>query len=360
MGLFRTLAKSVPDSSINTRSRVVGIDIGASAMKVVELEDRAGVVTLTTYGELQLGPYLEKPIGQATQLTPALERQALVDILRESAVKAKQAVLAIPLSSSFVTAISINAGEQEELESKVRIEARKYIPVPIADVALDWAEIQVGDTMKDGKRDVLIAAIQNDALNRFSALMQAVDYGTPPTEIECFSTLRSTYSDTLPHVALIDLGAQSTKLYIAREGLLERMHRVPYGGVMMTERIAATTGESFEVVEAEKRLMLPDAPQFVAYQKPVNLVLERILREFIQVIEEYEKRSGETIEQILISGSASLFPGVVQTIQHTLNRPAAYVNPFDKVAYPAFMEDTLRVIGPTFAPAIGAALRLFE
>ena len=98
MGLLSNLIQSVNLQS-NT-ANVVGIDIGSSSIKVVELEDRAGVITLLTYGEIQLGPYVEKSLGSAVQLNPKQEQAALVDVIRESAVKSGQAVFAMPLSSS--------------------------------------------------------------------------------------------------------------------------------------------------------------------------------------------------------------------------------------------------------------------
>jgi Tfp pilus assembly protein, ATPase PilM len=148
--------------------RVIGVDIGSSSIKVVELQDRSGVLTLTTYGEIQLGPYDGKAVGETVALDPKKEQEALVDILRESAVKARRAVFAMPLSSSFVTIMSLEAKKDEDLSPRVRVEARKYIPAQINEMTLDWAEIDAGK--REGKerptRDVLVAAIQNEALRR--------------------------------------------------------------------------------------------------------------------------------------------------------------------------------------------------
>jgi hypothetical protein len=96
-----------------SHSRVIewsGLILARHRSKSLSSKERDSVVTLTTYGELQIGPYTEGgAIGQTTALTPSLERQALVDILREAAVKARHAVLAIPLSASFVTTMSLEA-----------------------------------------------------------------------------------------------------------------------------------------------------------------------------------------------------------------------------------------------------------
>lgn len=359
MGLMDLFVKASPRPL--ARDRVVGIDMGSSSIKVVELEERDGVVTLTTYGELQLGPYSDGgAIGQAVSLSAQVERQALVDILRESAVKAKRAVLAIPLSSSFVTTMSLDAGPEDDISSRVRVDARKYIPVPIGDVTLDWAEITVNSEGAPGNRDVLLAAIQNDALKRFLNLMQTVELPGPPTEIECFSAIRSTFEAEKPNTAVIDIGASVSKLYITERGLLARMHRVPTGGIKVTEKMVEERQLSFADAEALKRSVTPTDADYGWVQKLSHVTFGRTIKEFHQVIEEYQSRSGFEVTDVIITGGGAVGFGIDALISQELGRKVTITNPFNKVAYPAFMEDTLTVIGPIFAPALGAALRQFE
>lgn len=344
-----------------TASRVVGIDIGSSSIKVVELENRDGVITLTTYGELELGPYSEdKPVGQSVILDATVERQALVDILRESAVKSRSAVLAMPLSASFVTTMSLSASSEEDITPRVRVEARKYIPVPIAEVTLDWAEIESSENDKKTKRDILLAAIQNEALKRLNTLMQTVEFGKPPIEIECFSTIRSLYSDENPNFVVIDVGAISTKLYIVEGGLLQRMYRVRAGGSLFTEKIATDLQMSFVDAEALKRNITYDDPHFTDIQKAHQVYFSRVLKEFRQIIESFEKSVGTKMDTVYMVGGASTFMGFDKYVSTVFDRTISESKPFNKVAYPAFMEDTMNSIGATFSTALGAALRTFE
>jgi type IV pilus assembly protein PilM len=358
MGLIDLLTKVSTPARSARASRVVGIDIGTTSVKVVELEDRDGVITLTTYGELQLGPYAEKPVGQIAALTNSSERQAIVDILRESAVQAKSAVLSIPLATSFVTNMTMQAGPDEDIGPRVRVDARKYIPISIADVTLDWAEL---DTESDERtRSVLIAAIQNEALKRFTALLQAVEFAASPTEIECFSAIRATYTDALPEYLLIDVGASTSKLYIVKNGLLQRMHRVPAGSIRVTEKIAEVQQCTFEEAEAIKRAALPGTVAYEMVQKCHQAILGRVLKEFAQVLQEYESiHGGNNVPLVLIGGGVTL-PGVDTYIAHTLSHTLMTRSVFDRVAYPAFMEDALKKLSPVFATALGAALREFD
>jgi type IV pilus assembly protein PilM len=344
----------------NDTSRVVGVDVGSSSIKVVELQEQNGILNLTTYGELQLGPYADQEVGQSVLLSEKREQQALVDILRESAVKAKNAVFAMPLSSSFVTIVNLTTKSDEDISSRIRVEARKYIPVPIGEVTLDWAEIGLTDGESGTKHDVLVAAIQNKALSRFKVLMQFVNLKEPPTEIECFSSIRGAYREKEENIAIIDIGAVSTKLYIAKNGLLQRMHRVRAGGAIATKRIASALELSFEDAEIAKRSITKDDKTFRDMQRAHHSCYERAWEEFGLFIKEYEKITSLKLDMIYLSGGGSIFPTTKLSIENALQRKIANVNTFDKVAYPAFMEDIITELGPTFHVALGAALRVYE
>ncbi len=351
----------------STPTGVVGIDIGSSSIKVVELQERKGVLTLTTYGELQLGPYAGKQIGESVTLTPQQEQEALVDILRESAVAVEKAVFAMPLSSSFVTNVSLDAGPSADLAALVRVEARKVIPASLSEVTLDWAEVEALPTSKtsessDGRerREVLIAAIQNSALERFKTLMQFASLEHPPTEIECFSTIRSLHSVKAHNVAIIDIGAISTKLYIARNGLLMRIHRIRAGGAVATNRIASVLNIGFEEAEIKKQNATRTDAAFADIKRAHDSSYDRAFREFAQVLREYEEKHSLTIDAVYLSGGGALFPSTDVVLGSILGRTVLRAELFLKVAYPAFMQDIIMEIGPLFTPALGAALRFFD
>lgn len=353
----------------NTSGPVVGIDIGSSSIKVVELEDKKGVLTLNTYGELQLGPYAGKHIGESVLPTPKQEQEAVVDVLRESSVEAKRAVYAMPLSSSFVTNVHIEAEPNADISSMVRIEARKVIPVSLSEITLDWAEVEPAESQADKTkittgekvdRSVLIAAIQNAALERFKVLMQFVTLPQPPTEIECFSAIRALHSNANADEAVIDIGAVSSKLYIAKGGLLMRMHRIRAGGAIATNRIASVLNVSFEEAELLKQQANRNATNFADIKRAHDSSYERTFREFAQVLREYEAKTGISINTVHLSGGGALFPGTDSFVSGIIGRPVVKAHPFAKVSYPAFMQDTIKEIGPTFSVALGAALRSFE
>ncbi|MEK7117813.1 MAG: pilus assembly protein PilM, partial [Patescibacteria group bacterium] len=123
--------------------KALGIDIGSSSIKVVELRKKGNKAILETYGELSLGPYAGVSVGQATKLSTAKLSLALRDLLKEKEVgiTTRNAGLAIPFHASLLSVIEMPYAKDKELTVMVPIEARKYIPVPISDVTLDWSII---------------------------------------------------------------------------------------------------------------------------------------------------------------------------------------------------------------------------
>jgi type IV pilus assembly protein PilM len=347
-------------NAATTSSGVVGIDVGSSAMKVVELTDRNGVPALSTYGELQLGPYVQKAIGQSVKLEANNEQTALVDLMREAAVESRNAVFAMPLSSSFVTNVSIEADPTSDISGRVQVEAKKIIPMSLSEVTLDWDEIDLGQTEDAVRRNILIVAIQNAALERFKILMQFAGLVQPPTEIECYSTLRGAAKPDEIDIAVIDIGAVSAKMYISHEGVLTRMHRVRAGGALVTEKFAENLEIGFKKAEEHKLHLVRSDKKFPEMKRIHDEVYARAFREFNQVLREYESRTGISLPTILLTGGSALFPGMQQLAQEVLARETQLSDPFGRVAYPAFMEDTLKAIGPSFGVALGAALRVYE
>lgn len=353
--VFASLGKSAAPPT-----KVVGIDIGSASIKVVEIEKTDLGLTLKTYGELQLGPYVEQELGVAVALPLEQKTEALVDVIREANVQAKSGVLAMPLASSFVTVVPITIGVNEDLAAKIPVEAKKYIPIPLTEVLLDWVEIASRDEIEDSTKEVLLVAVQSEALAAYNELMASVKMTSQPPEIEVFSTIRALRSQQFNTTAIIDLGARVSKLYVVHNDMLERIHRVSAGGSTATKRLADLLGVSLSEAENIKRNYDKSNPHAADTKKAMTVTFDPVLQEFKRIIDQYEARTNQAIEAVIFTGGNAAFPDMAAFAQDALARPITIANPFTQVAYPAFMEDTLKQIGPTFAPSLGAALRVFE
>ena len=349
----------IKKSSNQRPEKVVGIDFGSSSIKVVEIELSDEVLILSTYGELQLGPYAGVEMGKAVKLPTPKRIEAVVDIMRESGITAKNGVMALPLIDSFVTIMDLQTKEGEDIAARIPVEARKYIPVPLTDVTLEWSELSsIGDNAL--QKEVLLAAIHNDALVDMTSLLSAIQMVSQPSEIELFSTLRALSRESDDTLVVIDIGAQMSKLYVAEGGYLRRIHRVRAGGEHVTEALAQFMNIPLEDAENKKRNYTSDSNSSAEIKKIVAETFDRPLQEFKRVVGQYEQRVGKQVSRVVFTGGSTLFYDFTSYASYMFDREVELANPFTKVGYPAFMEDKLREIGPVFATALGAALRAFE
>jgi len=339
-------------------STVVGIDIGSASVKVVEIVDENNQLRLATYGELQLGPYGKAPLGFSVDLTVEERTEAIVDVLRESNSKADTAILTVQLAQSFVTSIALNAKE-EEIAARVPVEARKVIPVPLSDVALEWVEVPPLPNTPENVHEILVAAIQKSSMDETKQIIASLQKKSSTPEIEVFSAVRA-LSGEEEVLVIIDCGAKNNKLYIVQEGYLRRLHRVQAGGSLATQRVADLLSLEFAEAENIKRNFDAGSEQGADIKKAVLSTYERSMQEFKRALSQYELRSGAKISRVVVTGGAATFPEFAAFVAYALDRPVELADPFSKISYPAFMEDTIKEIGPTFSVALGAALRNFE
>lgn len=342
-----------------TRTGVLGVDIGSSSIKVVQLKEVKGVPTLETYGELQLGPYEGIDLGRGTHLPAPKLVEALIDILREAGTTAKDVTFALSYNASFTTTIQIPTIEQEKLGTMVPVEARKYIPVSLTKVDLNWFPLAIHPEEKT--TSVLVSAIYNEAQERYMSIMAGSGLKVVAREIEIFSMIRAVLTPSDDVVAILDFGASSTRLCIVKKGVLVKTHSILLSGVEITNALAKALAVEFKDVEELKRSVgLRGKEGDPRVQKTIITTLERGLREIHTVIKRYEEEDKVTVQKVVLCGSGAQLRGVQAYVQDMFSRTVEIANPFAKVSYPAFLEDTLVHAGPTFASAIGVALRVFQ
>ena len=335
---------------------VIGVDVGSSSIKIVQIHESKGMTMLDTYGELQLGPYDNVEIGRTVRLRLDKLIESFVDILREATTSANNVSVAISYNASFTAIITLPTSDPDAISAMIPVEARKYVPVPLADVTMDWLPISSQSDNKASK--VLLAAIHNEALARYDGMVKGAGLTKTSHEIELFSTIRSATPAGDGAVALIDFGAGSTKLYIVQSGTIAKSHSVQMSGMELTAAISRVEGIDFRTAEELKRTqglgVVTNNPEL---EKALVQILERGFREIHTAMKRYEEEAGITIEHISLTGGGALLGGLVPYTSDMLSLPVSLADPFAKVVYPAFLEDTLKQAGPSFAVALGAALR---
>lgn len=377
------------------RGSVIGVDIGSAYLKIVQLRRKGGKAVLETYGSLALGPYAGMDIGRATRLPADKLSEALRDILREAHATSTRAAFAIPFSSSLVSTMTMRVLDMKQLPTVVSIEARKYVPVPISEVNLDWwvipeeplaregaggftpqsasasphaspaedfsttpsgERLTAGDPDAPKNMKILIAAIHNEALSRYQEIVKGSGLLSGFFEIELFSTIRALLPQDLGAHAVLDLGAGETKLYIIDRGLVRLSHIISHGGQDITLALSQSLGLSVEEAEKKKRRDGVEGMEGTE-QAPVSALLNVIFSETSRTLSSFERKFGRKIQDVLLSGGGANLRGLDRLAEQNLSVPVRRADPFKQVEAPAFLEEVLQNIGPELSVAVGIAFR---
>lgn len=368
--MFGFLEKFFPKSlSLANNTSVLGIDIGSSAIKVVQLKKKDGKAILETYGELALGPYAGLEVGQATSLDEQKIVLALQDIMREARVTTKNCAIAIPFSASLVSVLDLPKVSERELKTMVPIEARKYIPVPIGEVMLDWWVIpnteteseNEGEPSRVNKIEVLIAAIHNDTIYKYQSIAKQLALENAVFEIELFSTLRSVLKRDMAPTMVIDVGAGSTKVSIVERGVLKASHIITRGSQDITLAISRSLGITVRQAEQMKRSYgLLGQKDDAIVRDLVQLSTEYIFGEASRIALNFERQHNKILHKVVLTGGGVLLKDFITDAKAHLETEVALATPFSAIEAPAFLNDILKEAGPEFAVALGLALRKLE
>jgi len=352
LGSFMSAFKKKPTS-------VIGVDIGSSTIKVVQLKSENGRVVLETYGAVALGPYGEKKSGEMPTLGNDQIVAAIADVLHEANITSKSAAVSLQSSASLIFVIQLPAIKESEYESVIPTEARKYIPVPITEVSLDWWVIPEQEYLQDtaGKgREVLVVAVRNETLAQYRDLVKQAKLATSLFELEIFSIIRSSFGHELEPVVVVDFGARSTRVAIIEYGIVRVFHTINRGSHNISQTLATSLGISFEKAEELKHKQGLQSTDQNALQV-INTSLTYIFSEINSVLLQYEREYHKSIGKMFIAGGGARMPGFFEKAKTQFPFEINAVTPFEKTVYPEFLKDILVESGPEFAVAVGLALK---
>lgn len=353
----------------------VGIDIGTSSIKVVQLKRENGRAVLDTYGALALGQYDGdvKSVGQVTNLDPETLAKALTDVLVETHITSKNVVLGLPSISCIIFILQLPAEiEERDLGTVIPNEAKKFIPVPITDVSLDWYVIPrredsgtesrvLSESGGEAKMSVLVVATLNETLVKYTTLMQKAGLPMDSLEIEVFSHIRSVLTRELFPVMIMDIGASKTKLSIIEHGVVETFRLVNKGSQDMTLAIAHSLEMTFEKAESVKKeyglIVTPEHPQVPELLK---VHLSDMFQEANATILAYEKRYNKNVGKIIFTGGGAMTKGLLEYAKQSFASELVIADPFSKVESPVFLGGVLKTTGPEFSVAVGLALKQLQ
>ena len=340
--------------------QALGLDIGPSAVKVVQLRREKNKIILDTYGEVALGPYNGLKIGQAAHVGEEKMIEAIKDLFKEAKITARDTVVAIDPAGAYVSLINVPKVTDEQLRTMIPIEARKYIPIPLTEIQMDWWHVP--DTVKFTKdpktTSVVLAAVNNTTLVMYDSLVKKLELKNVEYEIHGYSLLRSSPPHTHSMVMYVDIGAQTTTLSLVYQGIVLDMHVVTRGSQDSTMQLAKALSITLDKAEESKRIFGYKGDAESPYVKDIlELSSYPLFGEVARLSLMYERKYNQTIEGIILTGGGSRVPGMLATYSKTVHIAGRIVTPFEQVIVPPFLAEMMERVGPTYAVALGCALK---
>ena len=349
----------------------IGIDIGTSSIKIVQLKKEGDKFKLETYGELSFLGYLERT-KDSFQTSPlktmeAITREMLKIVIEKSETTTRNSIMAVPVFSSFTSVIELPDMADKDLARAVHFEARKYVPISLSEVTLDWKIIDSG-IIKNGASNkpfkgkrILLIAVPNDVINKYISIAEALNLKIDALELESSSLARSLVTDNKSSVCVLDIGARATSFTIIDKGMVQMSHSIDVAGGEMTKILARAMGIGVERAENVKTTYGLDHKEDKESKKELREILQttvdKIINESERMIHSYQTKTNRKIEKLILNGGSAKLAGFGPYIEEGLNIKAVVADPWPKIIYPVDLQPVLKKIGPQFSVAVGAAMR---
>ena len=319
--------------------KIAGIDIGSSAIKLIELEDKRG--------RLELAKCATSPIPDGDL------KSALKNLLSLAKFSSKRVNVSLSGPSVIVRYIDMPPMKEEELRSSIKFEAEKYIPFDIKDSTIDCTVLK--KTSK-GVNKVLLVAAKKSEVDKVIALLKEAGLEIGTIDIDSLALLNSFYNahpDEESICALVNLGSRLTNMNIVAEGSICFTRDILWGGRDIANRIKDAMRIGLEEAEALKQKPGEKRDEVV---KVITPVLEKLASQIKMSFDYFESQFGKNVERLYLSGGTSYLFNIVDFLKDNLETNTLMWNPFGRISVLDSTEEVKRCPA-IFAVAIGLALR---
>jgi type IV pilus assembly protein PilM len=335
----------------------VGLSVGTSTVKLVELQRVGKGWRLLHFGVV---PLPEESIVNREITNPVAVSETVKSLSSQVGLKSKQVCSSLSGNSVIVKRMTLEVQNPKELDEQIEFEAEHYIPFDISEVVLDY---QLLSPIKEKRADILLVAVKKSVLESYLGAVEQAGLKTKIMDVDYFA-LSNLLEVTAPPsageaVAVVDLGASSTKVVVIQDGVPAYTKDTPTGGQQLTHEIQRHMNLSYMDAESLKtEENSAGMPQEVS--ELMHLMAENFTSEIKRALEFYQASSGSApITAIYLTGGSAKIPDVQRLIEEGTGIPTQMLNPFNAISYdPAvFTPEYLQSIAPIAAIPLGLAVR---
>lgn len=342
----------------------LGVDIGTSSIKIVEISKTPQKPLLKTYGILETYGHLER-LNNAIQTSSLkiLEKETaelLKILVAEMKIKTKDVVASLPQFLVFTTLLELPPMTADDTGKSVSFQARQYIPLPISEVSIDW--LKVGEREDENgikKQLVFLIGVPNEHIKKYKSIFKAAGLTLRALELESLSLSRALIGGDQGPVALVDIGARSSVVSIIDKGLLQYNGQSDFAASSLTQAIAGGLNINIRRAETLKkqRGLLGRGGEY-ELSTLILPFLDAIIEEIRRAIKAFQDKNPEShIERIILAGGGSNLLGVEKYFSDQIGLPVMKGNPFLRVGYPSDIEPLISELSSAFSVAIGLGIK---
>jgi type IV pilus assembly protein PilM len=352
MGFFQNVFSSLGSS------HVVGLSLGSSSIKLIELKRSGKLWKLVHFGMAQLpeDAILDREIVNSIAVTESIKT-----LINQIKLKNKQVCSSISGSSVIVKKIQLEVQNEKEIQEQIFWEAEQYLPFDVNEVVMDY---QILTKKKASKKDILLVAVKKNILENYIGCIEEAGLKVTIMDVDFFA-LQHLYELTYPpqaheSVAIVDIGATSMKMVVICEGVPIFTKDTPLGGSHLTLEIQQSLNLSYTDAEILKVGGSQDGsfPQEVS--DLMTSAIENFAMELKKSLDFYHASSaGPQISCLLLTGGSSKLEGLSPFFEESLGLPTQLINPFYAISYDhkVFTQEYVNKIAPFAAIPLGLAIR---
>jgi type IV pilus assembly protein PilM len=340
---------------------LVGLDIGSSAVKAVELHIAGKGYKVTAFGS--------EPVPPDSIVDGAIiDGGAVADAIRRlfDARKIKTTDVAASLSGNavIVKKITLPTMTETELAESIYWEAEQYIPFDIQDVNLDHQIVDNGVASGKGMMDVLLVAAKKEKIADYTGVIGQAGRVAVVVDVDAFA-LQNAYEinygiDPAAVVVLLNAGASATNINILAGDQSVFTRDISIGGNAYTEALQKELSLPFDLADQLKRGLPVDGVTFDEARPVLRAVSENVMLEIQKTFDFFKATApSDRIDRIMVSGGASRAEGFTDMLTERFEAPVEAFDPFRKVGFDPkkFNVESAAEVAPTAAVAVGLALR---
>lgn len=347
MGLF----------SLGSDNLFLGIDIGDSSLKMVELKKKNRKIYLSNYAFSEnVSEVNFTKIEDIEYLAQAINKVRL-----EAGITSQRVTVSLPTFAVFSSIISLSNVDKKTLGALVNEEAKKVIPLPLEEMILDWKIIpdKNDQIQTKGNIRIFLTGSPKKLVKKYIDVFKKAKLNLASLETETFSLVRSLVGDDKTSVMIVEIGANSTDLSIVKESIPVLNRSLAVCGSTVTKVLSEKLGLSYAQAEQFKFDMSVSlgADSKEELPKLISSTLEPIVTEMQYMLDFFKSQGGDTIEKIILSGGSALLLNLCDYFSKRLNIKVIVGDPWNRINYPAELKPVLSEAGPRLAVAIGLAMR---